>query len=40
MLSEKFKENLMNMDNVTVYRNDNSVATVAFNVANLRVKKF
>ena len=35
MLSEKFKENLMNMDNVTVYGNDNSVATVAFNVANL-----
>ena len=24
MLSEKFKENLMNMDNVTVYGNDNS----------------
>ena len=35
MLSEKFKENLMNMDNVTIYGNDNSVATVAFNVANL-----
>lgn len=34
-LSEKFKENLINMDNVMLYGNDNSVATVAFNVARL-----
>ncbi len=32
---KNLKENLMNMDNVTIYGNDNSVATVAFNVANL-----
>ncbi len=30
-----FKENLLNMDNVTVYGNDNSIATVAFNVGTL-----
>ena len=32
---KNLKKNLMNMDNVTIYGNDNSVATVAFNVANL-----
>lgn len=31
-LAGKFKENLLNMDNVTVYGHDNSVATVAFNI--------
>lgn len=34
-LAGRFKENLLNMDNVTVYGNDNSVATVAFNIGNL-----
>ena len=34
-LAGRFRENLMNMDNVTVYGNDNSVATVAFNVGKL-----
>ncbi len=34
-LAKRFKENLMNMDNVTVYGSDISVATVAFNVGDL-----
>lgn len=34
-LAGRFEENLMNMDNVTVYGSDNRVATVAFNVGNL-----
>ena len=41
MLSEKFKENLMNMDNVTIYGNDNSVATKEelINQLNLQVSQ-
>ncbi len=34
-LARRFKENLLNMDNVTVYGNDNTVGTVAFNVGKL-----
>ncbi len=34
-LSENFRNNLLDMEDVTVYGNDNSVATVAFNVGRL-----
>lgn len=34
-LSKRFRENLLNMDNVAVYGNDNTVATVAFNVGSM-----
>lgn len=34
-LARCFRENLLNMDNVTVYGNDNTVGTVAFNVGKL-----
>lgn len=34
-LARVFKENLLNMDNITLYGNENSIATVAFNVGKL-----
>lgn len=39
-LTKRFKEELMNMDKVTVYGSDNSVATVAFNVSGMSSEEF
>lgn len=39
-LSKAFRENLMNMDNITVYGSENSVATVAFNVNGMDSEEF